>query len=371
MRATAPKLLFTPGPLTTSATVKEAMLRDLPARDAEFVAAISRVREKLLAIAGTDTDKGWEAIPLSGAGTYALEAVVGSVIARDGGLLVLVNGTYGGRIAEIAERLGIHTQVIESPEHQPPDVEATERALAGDPKLTHVALIHCETTTGILNPLAEVGAAVRRRGRSLIVDAMSSFGAVAMDVEDAGADYVVASSNKGVEGVPGLAFVLARRTALIESEGRARSVCFDLLEQWRAFERNGQFRFTPPTNVLLAFDQALRELDEEGGPAARARRYRENHEVLIAGMKAIGFRTYIDETLQSPLVVTFRYPECDRFEWGEFHGALSARGFVLHPGKLSSADCFRVATIGQITPDDVRAFLGAVEEVLGAMEVRM
>lgn len=365
------KLLFTPGPLSTSRTVKESMLRDLGSRDAEFVEVVARVRDGLLAVAGTSRERGWDSVPLQGAGTFALEAVVGSALPKDGALLVLANGTYGVRLAEIAERLGIRSRVLAAPEDRTPDPRELERALAADAGLTHVAVIHCESTTGILNPLEELGRVVRRHGRRFLVDAMSSFGAIPIDVEGACVDFLVSSSNKCIEGVPGLAFVLARRAALEECAGRARSFCLDLHAQWRAFDESGQFRFTPPTHAMLAFERALDELGSEGGVAARAARYRANHRVLVEGMRALGFRCYLSPELQSPLVVTFRYPDDPRFVFADFHRGLSERGFELHPQKLSSADCFRIAALGQITPDDVRALVAAIPEVLAQMGVEL
>ena len=282
------KKLFTPGPLSTSRTVKEAMLRDVGSRDAAFIETVRDIRRRLLRLAGVEADT-YTAVLMQGSGTFALESVVGSVLPRDGRLLVLVNGAYGERIVRIAAVLGIEHEVMRFPEPRTPDPAEVDARLAEDATITHVASVHCETTSGILNPIEPIGAVVKKHERCSIVDAMSSFGAVPIDFEAAGIDFLVSSANKCIEGVPGFAFVIAQRDRLLETKSRARSLSLDLYSQWHGLESNGQFRFTPPTHALLAFHQALVELDQEGGVAGRAARYRENHEVLLAGMEEMGF----------------------------------------------------------------------------------
>src|SRR6185503_8865717 len=259
------KLLFTPGPLTTSATVKQAMLRDLGSRDDEFIDTVRSIRERLLAVAGVRPGQSFEAILMQGSGTFALESVISSVLPPTGKLLMLVNGAYGERMVQMAGRLRIPVETLRCPENETHEPAALQLLLEQDRTITHVGVVHCETTTGILNPVAEFGSLVHAAGRSYIVDAMSSFGAIPLDLEAAGVDYLVSSANKCIEGVPGFAFVIARRTALLATEGFARSISLDLLAQWQGLEKTGQFRFTPPTHALLAFEQALRELEAEGG----------------------------------------------------------------------------------------------------------
>ena len=361
-------LLFTPGPLTTSATVKAAMQHDLGSRSPQFIELVTGIRRELLAIAGVSQERGYEAVLMQGSGTFAIEAVFSSVIPPAGRLLVLANGAYGERMVQIAERLKIATAIQRWPEDKSPDPETVRRLLADKPPPTHVAIVHLETTTGILNPIDEIARIVREDGCQFIVDAMSSFGGVPIDLAALQADYLVSSANKCLEGVPGFSYVLARREALESSLGYARSVSLDLLAQWHGLERDGQFRFTPPTHALLAFAQALKEFRAEGGVAARTGRYRANRDVLLAGMRRLGFREYLAPERQSDIITSFRCPENAAFDFGEFYRLLAARGMVIYPGKVSNADCFRIGTIGRISTDDISALLAEVERVLGEWE---
>ncbi len=360
------KALFTPGPLTTSRTVKQAMLRDLGSRDAEFIGVVRDIRRRLVALSGAD-EAACTAVLMQGSGTFALEAVIGSVIPADGRLLVIVNGAYGRRLVQIAAVLRIAHTVLTFPENTPADPDAVAAALAADPDVTHVALVHCETTTGLLNPVTTISQIVAQARRSFIVDAMSSFGGVPLNLAESEIDFLVTSSNKCVEGVPGFGIVLARRTALVMAEGRARSLSLDLVAQWRGLEADGQFRFTPPTHALLAFDQALRELQGEGGVPARAARYRRNYETLVTGMRALGFREYLAPEHQGPIITSFHYPAQPEFQFEAFYTRLSEKGHVIYPGKLSQADCFRIGSIGRLGGADVRALLAAIRETLTEM----
>jgi 2-aminoethylphosphonate-pyruvate transaminase len=357
-------LLFTPGPLTTSATVKAAMQRDIGSRDADFIELVAGIREELLRIAGVSREQGYEAVLMQGSGTFALESVISSVIPREGRFLVLANGAYGERMAAIAERLGISTRLARWPENESPDAAGVQRLIEEEPAATHVAMVHCETTTGILNPIDEIARIVSASGREFIVDAMSSFGGVPMDLSQLEIDYLISSPNKCLESVPGFSFVLARRAALEASKGRARSVSLDLLAQWEGLEQNGQFRFTPPTHVLLAFARALGELREEGGVSGRAARYRANHEALLTGMRGLGFTEYLPEERQSNIITAFRYPDDPNFRFEDFYHRLRPRGFVIYPGKVSRADCFRIGTVGHINEENVRDLVAAIGGVL-------
>jgi 2-aminoethylphosphonate-pyruvate transaminase len=361
------KVLFTPGPLTTSRTVKQAMLRDLGSRDTEFIDVVREVRRSLLEIGQCGKDH--VAVLMQGSGTFGIESVVSSAIPKGGKLLVVVNGAYGKRIVRMAEVLGIDRVVQTYGEDTLPDVAAVESALASDRGITHVAMIHSETTTGLVNPIEEVGRVVKSAGRVFIVDAMSSFGAIPIDVERCAIDYVVSSANKCIEGVPGFSFVVARREALLACEGSARSLSLDLHAQLKGLDADGQFRFTPPTHAILAFHQALKELQEEGGVAARGARYRACQQTLTSGMAAMGFAAYLKPELQGPIITTFRYPAHSRFEFEGFYSRLSARGFAIYPGKLTNADCFRIGTIGRILQGDVVNLLSAIRDVLADMGV--
>jgi len=360
--------LFTPGPLTTSPTVKEATLHDLGSRDQRFIDTVRRIRARLVELCGADPAE-YAAIPVQGSGTFGVEAVVGSVLPPGGKLLTVENGVYGARIAQIAGVLRIPVERLVGPEHLPVDAARVAAALAADPGITHVAVVHSETTTGLVNPLPPVAAAVRAQGRSLIVDAMSSFGGLPLDLRALGADFVVSSPNKCLQGLPGFAFVIGRRSVLAASRGQARSLSLDLPAQLEGLEASGQFRFTPPVQALLALDRALDELDAEGGIPARAARYRQNHQTLVEGMSRLGFRTFLAPEHQGPIITSFHYPAHPRFRFQDFYERLGRRGFVIYPGKLSQADCFRIGTIGHLFPADVQALVAAIAAVLGELEI--
>ena len=364
------KVLFTPGPLTTSQTVKQAMLRDFGSRDFAFIEAVADIRGTLLEI-GQVAEADYEAIPMQGSGTYSVEAVFSSTVRPDGLVLLIVNGAYGKRMAKMCEMLGIETILLEYPENQPPDPAQVQAALErAQGRITDVAVVHCETTTGIINPIEAIGAVVRQAGARYFVDAMSSFGAIPIDIAAAEIDYLVSSANKCIEGVPGFGFVIARRAALLETEGWARSLSLDILAQWKGLEGNGQFRFTPPTHVLLAFHQALQELGAEGGPEGRGARYRQNYETLVAGMREMGFQEYLPPELQGYIITSFVYPEDPNWSFEEFYRRLNERGWVIYPGKVSDADCFRIGNIGRIFEADVKNLLSSIRGVMGELGVQ-
>ena len=373
MQQTTPgrdKLLFTPGPLTTSLTVKQAALRDLGSRDQEFTAMVRNIRRKLLELGGV-AERGFEAVLMQGSGTFAIDSVLSSTVPPDGRVLAVINGAYGRRIAQIAQTLKIPLTELSCPEDQRPDEERLGQALEADPSITHVAVVHSETSTGMINPVREIGETVKHFNRIYFVDAMSSFGGMPLNLLDCRIDYLVSSANKCLEGIPGFAFVLAQREALLATAGFARSVSLDLLAQWKGLEADGQFRFTPPTHALLAFHQALQELEAEGGVEGRAARYRTNFEVLSQGMRKLGFEGYLRPEDRGYIISSFRYPRHPKFDFGVFYARLSDKGFVIYPGKVSKADCFRIGCIGHIFPDDMRGLLGAIRQTLAEMGVEM
>jgi 2-aminoethylphosphonate-pyruvate transaminase len=365
------KTLFTPGPLTTSRTVKQAMARDLGSRDVTFIQTVRHIRARLLAVAGVSRETGYEAVLMQGSGTFGLESVIGSTVPPDGKLLVIINGAYGDRIAGIARVLNIDTTTLEYPASTLPAAADVDRMLTEDHAITNVAVVHCETTTGIINPIEEIGQAVKQHGQSYFVDSMSAFGAVAFDMEKCGIDFMVSSANKCIEGVPGFSFAICRRESLQATEGWARSVSLDLLAQWQGLEANGQFRFTPPTHAILAFEQALNELETEGGVEGRAVRYRNNYEVLVAGMREMGFVEYLAPELQGTIITAFRYPRDPQFQFDSFYTRLNDKGFVIYPGKVSSSDCFRIGNIGHLFESDIRAVLRAIQATVDEMEITL
>ena len=348
---------MTPGPLTTSDTTRGALGYDWGSRDAAFVALTERLRTRLTAIAGgTGTH---ETVLLPGSGTFAVEAALQSLVPRDGHVLLLVNGAYGRRMADMLARLERSHEVREWPEDEPVDAAELDRILGATPAVTDVTVVHCETTTGMLNPLEEVADVVRRHGLRLLVDAMSSFGALPIDAAGLGLTAVMASSNKGLEGVPGIAFVVVDSEHLAMCKGNAVSLSLDLYEQAAGFRRNGQWRFTPPVQVAAALDAALDELALEGGVSARGARYRQLHTLLVDGMRALGFETYLRPELQAPIIVTFRDPG-PPFEFEAFYDALQTEGVVIYPGKLTRSPSFRIGCIGAIGEADMRRALDVI-----------
>ncbi len=364
------KLLFTPGPLTTSATVKAAMQHDLGSRDDAFIEIVRGVRRRLLAL-GEVAAPEYTAVLMQGSGTFSLEAVLASTVPPDGKVLVAVNGAYGRRLVQIGKTLRIDMKALEFGEHEPVEPARVQAALAADPAITHVAMCHCETTSGVLNPVEAIGGVVRAAGKKFFVDAMSSFGAIPLNLGRANIDYLVSSSNKCIEGVPGFAFAIARLSSLEATEGWARSVSMDLLAQHKGLEANGQFRFTPPTHAILAFHQALNELDAEGGVAGRGKRYADNHAALLSGMTGLGFRPYLAPANQSYIITSFYYPDHANFHFETFYRRLSDRGFVIYPGKVGNADCFRMGSIGRLYPEDMQNLVKAVRAVLDSMNVSL
>ncbi|MFT8243579.1 2-aminoethylphosphonate--pyruvate transaminase [Roseomonas sp. BN140053] len=359
-------ILLTPGPLTTRIETRRAMLRDWGSRDPAFIALTAELRERLLAVAkGEGTHV---AVPLQGSGTFIVEAALATLLGRGSKLLVLCNGAYGERMVAIARRLGHAAEALRWPEHRPVEPERVAAALREDPAITHVALVHCETTTGLLNPLPAVAAVVAEAGRHLLLDAMSSFGAIAIDLSVLPVAAVLASSNKCLEGVPGIGFALIERRLLDAAAGNGPSTSLDLHAQWHGFEKDGQWRFTPPVQVVAALVEALRLLDAEGGPPARLARYADNLAVLLAGMRRLGFELFLEEAVQAPVIATFRLPADGSLPFGRFYDALAARGFLIYPGKLTQAETFRIGCIGALDRQDFARLIEAVAAVLG--EVR-
>ena len=361
-----PYLLLTPGPLSTTSTVKAAMLRDWSTWDVDYNEVVQRVRGELTALAAGDgvAVADATAVLMQGSGTFVVEAAITSAVPEGGELLVVQNGAYGARIAKIAERARIQCKSVDFGELGAVDVARVVALLDRHPEITHVAMVHCETTTGMLNPAEEIGRACRERGMSFVLDAMSSFGGVPMTLGSTGADFLISSANKCIQGVPGFGFVVARSAAMAACEGVARSLSLDLFDQWRGMEDGGgKWRFTSPTHVVLAFDQALRELREEGGVAARHARYVQNQRTLVTGMRALGIRPLLPDAWQSPVITGFHDPVDSGYAWRPFYDALKARGFAIYPGKVTDVPSFRVGTIGDVHPGDVERLLAAIADV--------
>ena len=357
--------LLTPGPLTTSLRTKQSMLRDWGSWDADFNSITGRVRERLLQIVhGSGTH---ECVPLQGSGTFSVEAAIGTLVPRTGHVLVPQNGAYCQRIARICRVLGRRLTTIDYAENTQVAAADIERALRADPSITHVALVHCETSTGILNPLEEVAQVVSRHDRGLIVDAMSSFGALEIDARNTPFDAVVAASGKCLEGPPGMGFVIVRREALERCEGNCHSLALDLYDQWVYMQKTTQWRYTPPTHVVAAFDSAIAQYLEEGGLGARGARYAQNCRTLIEGMARLGLKSFLPAAIQAPIIVTFFAPDSPRYVFKDFYNAVKAHGYILYPGKLTTVETFRVGCMGQLGERGIAGAVEAVGKVLAAI----
>lgn len=362
--------LLTPGPLTTSKATKEAMLRDWGSWDGAFNKVTAEVRQTLLDMAGVQDDS-FACVPLQGSGSYSVEAALATAIPRDGKALVLMNGAYGQRATKTLEYLGRAFISLDKGDYLPPQPDEVDALLTANPDVTHVFLVHCETSSGILNPLREIADVVKTHGKSLIIDAMSTFGAVPVTVKEIPFDVLVSSANKCIEGIPGFGFVIIRRSVLESAKGRANSLSLDLYEQWVYMERTGQWRFTPPTHSVVAFHKALEQHAIEGGVQGRQARYTRNRDVLVSGMRELGFRTLLEDCWLSPIITTFFCPEHPNFEFMRFYDELKTRQFIIYPGKLTQAESFRIGCIGQIDEYIVHQLLRAIADSLVAMGVDM
>ena len=362
-----PPVLLTPGPLTTSERTRRAATVDLGSWDGQFNDLTAEVCTRLLAVAGADRDL--ECVPMQGSGTFAVESAVRTLVPRDGSMVAVVNGAYGRRIAMMAEQAGRRVVVMECAWDRAPDPDQLAAVLERHPDVTHVSIVHCETSTGLLNPVAALADAAQSSGRRVLVDAMSSFGVLDPAIDHPAVDAVVAASGKCLEGLPGVGFVLVPPEVLAASEGNCDSLSLDLLDQRRYMDRTGQWRYTPPTHVVAALREALAQFDEEGGAGARLARYAANSRALCDGMEELGFRHYLAEELRTPIIHTFHAPEHPAWSFGELYDRVRDRGFILYPGKLTTEETFRVGCIGAITPDVLTAAAVAIGGALDDMGI--
>lgn len=368
MSSTHSPILLTPGPLTTSDRTRRAMLRDWGSWDADFNQITARIRERVLDIVhGKGTH---ECVPLQGSGTFSVEAAIGTLVPRNGHVLVPSNGAYCQRLAKICKVLGRKVTTIDYTEDRQVSPDDVERALAADPGITHVAVVHCETGAGVLNPLHEIAVVVARHGRGLIIDAMSSFGALEIDARKTPFDAVVAASGKCLEGVPGMGFVVIKRSTLEKCEGNCHSLSMDLYDQWVYMEKTTQWRFTPPTHVVAALDTAIAQYLEEGGLPARGARYARNCKALVDGLAALGVRSFLDSAIQAPIIVTFHAPDDANYDFKTFYQEVKKRGYILYPGKLTQVETFRVGCMGHFGEAGIPGAVAAIGDTLKAMNIR-
>ncbi|XP_071440862.1 2-aminoethylphosphonate--pyruvate transaminase-like [Hetaerina americana] len=362
------KKLFTPGPLGVSNEVKEAMLRDFGSRDSEFIAIVKEVREEILKIAGVSSEI-YTTVLLQGSGTFAVESVFQTVQPDSNGRgLILSNGAYGNRMKKICDVARIPADILEFPEDGELQLSLLQETLRRSAYVL-VAVVHCETSSGIINPVEEIGSLVKSvlPGAMFFVDAMSSFGAIPIDFEAGHIDFLVTSANKCLQGVPGFGVVLAKRRVLFQCRGRSKSLSMDLVDQYEGLEKNGQFRFTPPTHALLAFQRALQELSAEGGIRSRAERYKKNSLIVLSGMRDLGFKTLLTVEKQGAIITSFLYPTHPNFNFDEFYRRLSNLGQLIYPGKVTKTDSFRIGNIGHLFPPDMRYLIKCIERTLHEM----
>ena len=360
-----PYILLTPGPLSTTKAVRGAMLRDWCTWDRDYNDIVQAIRKELVNLGSKSDD--YTAVLMQGSGTFSVESAIGTIMPRSSAttLLVLANGAYGERIATIAHYLNIPTRKQTSSEISTFDLEELENTLKNDSSIHAVAVVHCETTTGILNPIEAISTIVKRYNKLFIVDAMSSFGGIPIDMDALNIDVLISSSNKCIQGVPGFGFMIFKKELLLRCKNHARSLSLDAYDQWESMENgNGKWRFTSPTHVVHAFSEALIELSLEGGIAKRYARYQQNQHLLVAGMESLGFECVIDKKLQSPIITSFYSPTSTLYTFQTFYEALKKEGFVIYPGKVSAIDSFRIGTIGDVYPEDIQHLLKAIAKAV-------
>lgn len=366
------KLLFTPGPLNTHPEVRAAMQLDYGSRDGDFIALVAQIRRQLLALAGVSQQQGYEAVLLQGPGTFAIEALLSCALhPQNDHVLVMVNGAYGRRIQQILEHHRLPYTLETWPEDRPIAPARVEELLHQEPRITHLVAVHCETTTGLLNPVAALGELARKHNKTFFLDSMSAFGALPVSLVADNVHALVSSANKCIEGVPGFAYVLLEKAVLHRCAGNAATLSLDLYAQWQGLEKNGQFRYTPPTHTLAAFHKAMELHAAEGGSPARLARYQRRHQQLVEGAIALGLQPFLSPEVQAPIITTFFYPEDEKFDFQLFYEALSAQGFAIYPGKLSHAKVFRVGNIGALPTDAIQRLLTAMQEALEGMGIAL
>jgi 2-aminoethylphosphonate-pyruvate transaminase len=362
-------ILLTPGPLSTSPETRQAMLRDWGSWDAAFNRMTQTVCADLIEIVHGESD--YVCVPMQGSGTFAVEAAIGTLVPRNGCVLVPNNGAYCTRIIKILQRMGIAYVELLLREDEPVSAAAIEDAFNDDARITHVAQVHLETSAGLLNPLDEIAALCQRHGKSLIVDAMSSFGALPIDLRNGGIDALVSASGKCLEGVPGMGFVIVRRSVLEASEGQSPSLALDLHDQYAYMQKTTQWRFTPPTHVVAALRTALDRFIAEGGQPARGARYQQNYRTLVDAMKTLGFEPFLAPEVQAPVIVTFHAPKDPAWRFVDFYAAVRDAGYVLYPGKLTQVETFRVGCIGAIDANELHNAVAAIDRSLKKLGVRV
>jgi 2-aminoethylphosphonate-pyruvate transaminase len=364
-------LLLIPGPVTTRPEVRAAMALDIAPWDNETRASFARIKGRVLEIAGGH-EPGHAALALQGCGHFATEAAVRSFVPTDGKLLVPLTGSYAERMLRLAREAGRQTAELPVPDGESVAPLSVAAALAADPAISHVGLVYSETSSGIVHDPVGVGRVVHAAGRRLLVDAVSAFGALPMDVSaQPELDAVWFSTNKCLEGLPGITFTIVRADRLEGTAGRAGSWSFDLADVHAHHLRGpGVFRFTPPAQVMASFAVALDLFDAEGGRAARLARYRTNADTLRAGIIRIGLSPTLPAAVQGPIILNVDAPDDAAWTLQGFVDRLKAHGFLISNFHNTAHPTFRVGCIGALTAEDMSRFVGAVDATLTAMGIR-
>lgn len=355
--------LLTPGPLTTTDSVKEQMLFDHCTWDEDYKKITRDITDKLLDLAHVNKEK-YVCTLMQGSGTFGVESVLSSSIGKDEKLLILANGAYGERMTDIAKHNKINYVMYTQDYNKRHDLNKIKDILENDKDITHVSIVHSETTSGILNDIEEVGKIIKNYNKIFIVDAMSSFGGIDIPVEKYDIDFIISSANKCIQGVPGFSFIIAKKEEILKCKNKARSLSLDLYAQWETMNKDGKWRFTSPTHTVLAFNKALDELIEEGGIEKRYERYFNNNRLLINKMEKLGFKTYVDLKYQSPIITSFIYPENANYTFEEMYSYIKQRGYAIYPGKIENINSFRIGNIGEIYEEDIIKLCDIIDEFL-------
>jgi len=357
-------ILLNPGPATTTDTVKNSLLvPDICPREKEFGELMKRVMKKLVDVIHGGPE--YTSVIFTGSGTAAIEACITSVVPHDKKIFIINNGAYGKRMVQIAKINKIDCIHYEEAVNKEINLNSIESFLKQNKReISHLAIVHHETTTGMLNPVNEICKISNSFGIECIVDAMSSYAGIPINIKEMNADFLISSSNKCIQGMAGLSFVISRVSSLDKLNNiPPRSLYLDLLGQFQSLKKTNQMRFTPAVQIFYALEQALNEYFEETA-IRRYERYKNSYDVLIRGLKDLGFKLYLPDHLHSKLLTTIYEPTNSAYSFNEMHDYLYEKGYTIYPGKCNNENTFRIANIGQIDQTDIIGFIEKLEAYL-------
>lgn len=362
-------VLLNPGPATTTDTVKMAQIvPDICPREKEFADRMAQFRKDILGVVHADPNE-YTSVLFCGSGTICIDVCVNSLLPEGRKMLIVDNGAYSSRAAEVCRCYGLPHIDLKSSVYDIPDIKTIEEALEADPDIAVVYCCHHETGTGVLNPIREIGAAAHRHGAILIADTTSSLGMIPIDVERDNIDFCMASAQKGIMAMTGLSFVIGETAEVVKSKDYpVRSFYCNLYQQYAGFEKNGEMRFTPPVQTVYAALQGLKEYYEEGETPKYERHLRVN-KAIHEGLDKLGLKEAIRPEIQSGLVVSVLYPEDPRWDFGKVHDYCYERGFTIYPGKISTSDTFRLCSLGAIDENDIKDFFAVFTEALDKLGI--